>query len=349
MSERKERLGYIDLLKFFAIACVILGHCTEQITGNDFWTNPIWSFIYSFHMPLFMMLCGYFFGSSLKLSFAAMLRKKSVQLLVPSLTMTVILYGFICFTGINPFPEMLGLDVVSVINVLWFLKCVLLCYLIAYVSLKLIGNVAVSAVLTSMFFLLLPGGDIVNLNFLLPMFWIGYALNIGREWCMRHGRIMLEVSAVAFWSMIPFWSGLFTVYEVPIAIIDWHGLAFDSSNFAVAVFRFLIGLAGSIMFFMLAPWVDAKVKSLRCYPAFLSLGRATLGIYVVQTIVVECGLHMASIYLTTAQSLVFAPMLAVCGICVCYGIVIALRRWGVTRLLLLGQPSAPVPRLEPQQ
>ena len=71
-----KRIPYLDFLKFFAIASVLLGHSVEQTTGNDFWDNPTWSFIYTYHMPLFMLLCGYFFGSSLKLSFVELIKKK---------------------------------------------------------------------------------------------------------------------------------------------------------------------------------------------------------------------------------------------------------------------------------
>ena len=76
ITPRKTRIPYLDFLKFFAIASVLLGHSVEQTTGNDFWDNPIWSFIYTYHMPLFMLLCGYFFGSSLNLSFGELVKKK---------------------------------------------------------------------------------------------------------------------------------------------------------------------------------------------------------------------------------------------------------------------------------
>ena len=54
METSKARIPYLDFLKFFAIGSVLLGHSVEQLTGNDYWDNPIWSFIYTYHMPLFM-------------------------------------------------------------------------------------------------------------------------------------------------------------------------------------------------------------------------------------------------------------------------------------------------------
>ena len=80
METSKARIPYLDFLKFFAIGSVLLGHSVEQLTGNDYWDNPIWSFIYTYHMPLFMLLCGYFFGSSLKLTFGKEVRAVALAL-----------------------------------------------------------------------------------------------------------------------------------------------------------------------------------------------------------------------------------------------------------------------------
>ena len=48
----------IDLLKGFAIALVVLGHSVQFLSDNNF-ENPLFKFIYAFHMPLFMFLSGY--------------------------------------------------------------------------------------------------------------------------------------------------------------------------------------------------------------------------------------------------------------------------------------------------
>lgn len=334
-----SRIDCLDLLKFFAIACVILGHSVEQTTGDDFWTNPLWSFIYAYHMPLFMMLCGYFFSSSLRRSFGAMLRRKTIQLIVPTVTLTGLIYGLIAITGYNPVPEFFGPDLTSVVNVLWFLKCVFLCYIIAYLSIRLLKSTLFAAIATSLIFTLLPGADIVNLNFLLPMFWIGYGLYLGRDWCERHRTAILAISGVAFAAMLCFWSGTLTVYAVPIDIVDWQSLTINPSNLGVTLYRLAIGAAGSLMFFMLAAPADRLVARRRFYPTLLTIGRLTLGIYVVQTVIVECGIHIAHIYLSTAQSLVIAPLLAVCGLTLCYLCVKALRIHRLPRLLFLGETA----------
>ena len=45
MSEQSvgKRIAYIDFLKTFAIATVLLGHSVEQLSGDAFWDHPIWA------------------------------------------------------------------------------------------------------------------------------------------------------------------------------------------------------------------------------------------------------------------------------------------------------------------
>ena len=47
-----------DNLKFIMIFCVIFGHCLELINGNI--SKNIYIFIYTFHMPIFAFISGYF-------------------------------------------------------------------------------------------------------------------------------------------------------------------------------------------------------------------------------------------------------------------------------------------------
>ena len=52
-----NRLSYVDVLKGYAILLVILGHSIQN-TVLDFDGNIVFRVIYSFHMPLFMILSG---------------------------------------------------------------------------------------------------------------------------------------------------------------------------------------------------------------------------------------------------------------------------------------------------
>lgn len=67
---RNERSSYLDLVKAFAIICVVVGHCIQYGSGarylsdGSYFLNVVFKVIYSFHMPLFMLVSGYLFYNS---------------------------------------------------------------------------------------------------------------------------------------------------------------------------------------------------------------------------------------------------------------------------------------------
>ena len=55
----KERIFYFDTIKFILIYLVVLGHVLEPNRALS-WNSEIYTSIYLFHMPLFIILSGYF-------------------------------------------------------------------------------------------------------------------------------------------------------------------------------------------------------------------------------------------------------------------------------------------------
>ena len=335
----KVRIPYLDFLKFFAIASVLLGHSVEQITGNDFWDNPIWAFIYTYHMPLFMLLCGYFFGSSLKLPFVTMLKKKFVQLGIPSISAWVLMFLFVTITGYNPYPEIVDLSWLGFMNAMWFLKCVFFCYLIGWIFVKAMRNVWIAALSSTLLVHLFPIFSIDSVNFMLPMFWVGYLCNLHQPWIDKHRTPLLAGSLAAFVLMIPFWSGRLTVYMVPIDFFDWHTLSLNIENLGVTLYRLVIGIAGSMVFFLLSPWVYDRIKDCRLTPTLDRLGKCTLGLYWTQTFLLECTWHSIGLYVNTANSFWVAPLIAIFELFLCYQAVMLFRKNGYTKLLFLGEKA----------
>ncbi|MCM1138939.1 MAG: acyltransferase family protein [Muribaculum sp.] len=85
----RERVVWPDLLKCFAIFLVILGHIVATYDSRGY-SAPVNKWIYSFHMPLFMMLSGLFFKYSLSKPFKTLLKGKSVQLIVPLFAWSIV-------------------------------------------------------------------------------------------------------------------------------------------------------------------------------------------------------------------------------------------------------------------
>ena len=335
--QTRVRIPYLDFLKCFAIASVLLGHSVEQITGNDFWDNPIWSFIYSYHMPLFMFLCGYFFSSSLKRSFSELVRKKFVQLWIPSLTAFALMFLFVWLTNYNPCPELMDFSWFGFFNAVWFLKSVFFCYLIGYISLKLFHTTWIAAFISSFFVLLFPIFNTDNIDYMLPMFWLGYLCKINQSAIDKNRKKLLICSTLLFALLLIKWSGRLTVYMVPIHIVDWVNMTFEWHNFGVTIYRMIIGMVGSMFFFLLSPIVYEKIANWRITPILNNIGKCTLGIYWLQTFLLECTWHGIGLYVNTTASFVITPIIMVFELTLCYQLVLLLKRNKVTKLMILGE------------
>ena len=136
----KERNLTIDYLKAFAIVLVVLGHSLQYGLGqpNDgIFDNWLMKFIYSFHMPLFMMISGYLFGFSVKKhSFNDNLLGKLKSLLVPiafwSIPVTFIDIIKYSPERLNPW-DFFKTYLNEFIGQFWFLWSVLLCSVVVLI------------------------------------------------------------------------------------------------------------------------------------------------------------------------------------------------------------------------
>lgn len=68
-----ERIGYVDIAKAIGIISVIIGHM--------WWYQPEMNLMYSFHMPLFFLIGGFFIKR--RKSFKEIVHQKAVRLLSP--------------------------------------------------------------------------------------------------------------------------------------------------------------------------------------------------------------------------------------------------------------------------
>lgn len=97
LLEKRKRDDYLDIVKGVAIFSVVLGHCIQYGSGaefleeNLFFYNDIYRFIYSWHMPLFMLVSGYLFSFSVKRhEWSSLLKNRFNQLLLPILSWSLL-------------------------------------------------------------------------------------------------------------------------------------------------------------------------------------------------------------------------------------------------------------------
>ena len=339
MSEQLvgKRIAYIDFLKAFAIATVLLGHSVEQLSGDAFWDHPIWAFLYSFHMPLFMFVSGLFFKSALRKDFRTVLVGKLVQLGLPSVSAFLAGLAILKITGVTAIADLCEATFFGFMNSVWFLKCLFLCIMIMWPTVKVLRHDVLAAVVASVAVMLIPGCDIVNLNFMLPCFCLGFLCGSRKESIERHRRALGILAVVAFLALLPFWGGRLTVYMVPTHVLSFSPFSFDFPNLGLSVYRLAIGFAGSLVIYLAAPAVHRLIAGGK-FDAFCgTVGGTTLGIYVVQTFLLEILFHSLSICLPVMQSCLVAPLMATAELFICLGVVCLFRRFKLTRLLFLGE------------
>lgn len=95
----KNRILELDFFKGIAILLVICGHVILANLKDALDTHPVYTWIYSFHMPLFFFISGYLISYSSKNMGLKVVKKKSLTLLIPFFLWSFVLFPL--FSGNN--------------------------------------------------------------------------------------------------------------------------------------------------------------------------------------------------------------------------------------------------------
>lgn len=272
------RLAYIDALRGFAIVLVVIGHALQYgIPEPD--NNPLFRFIYAFHMPLFMFVSGFVysgFGRKIK----AELRLKSLSLLVPFIAWLPVT---LLWTELGPTPIGAGRFLANVIaspdaGGLWFLWVLFLINVIVLAGRTITPRSPLAAAwamwaILNVVALLRPQSNILGLKLLcwhLPFFLTGISLRRTRLASQLNWALAL-VSSLTFLVLSAFWVRAGTS---PLAV---HLAALPSMvQFAsLRVFNYAVAFSGILAAFS----VFAAICKARSLPWLDRLGRVSLEIY----------------------------------------------------------------------
>lgn len=318
MNSIKKRIVYIDILKLFAIFLVIWGHAVMHFQP-DFHDSYIFRTIYAFHMPLFMMLSGYFAVSSMELSPKDFFPKKFRQLLLPCLS-----WGIVCWLVITSgliegrfHLDLLGLFTgwLGVVDNFWFLKSCFICYVLAWLCWR--------------------GGR-----------YKGMALAIACILCSLQGRFFLSTMFPAFLTGIFLRrntnaeSWLYEHRSLPVILfLLLLTLKLTIINEHVYVFKLLLGLSGAISFLLLFRKMFNGVPSSSLTDELARLGGGTLGIYILQAILLEFVLPR---YLSLSENsmpviIAIMPLLSISALIICSAIVLFINRSNIFGFLMFGR------------
>lgn len=243
--DRQNNRLYLDIVKGVAIFLMLWGHCIQYCTNGefDFFENPVFKFIYSFHMPLFMLVSGYlFFFSCKRRSFSQLLLHRTQSLLQPILMCGIFNYFLTVVIYQRTITSVIDGPWIGTLGSLWFLWSVLAAGLVVAVAHYCASNIALKILI------LLVGAGVVCLFpnwamnlYMYPYFVFGFVfakyMDKLPKWLLNLKYIFLVVFPV----MLLFFKKKHYIYTTGI-------VSSDSIPELIMIdgFRWAIGLAGSI-------------------------------------------------------------------------------------------------------
>lgn len=294
MGEIEKRSAYLDIVKAFAIICVGGGHCIQYGSGNAFLVNKlyfdniIFKIIYSFHMPLFMLISGYLFAFSInKRKWSSHIAYRLKTLVVPILIWSIIPFA-LSLMNLYYYSESISLLIVvkeyvyiSLRN-LWFLWAIFLCSFVVIIVHHFFKDSIFIYILGLLLTFFISDALIyAGYKFMYPFFLIGYFYNLknGKEKYKRiyQKNISLVIIGVVFVGLLFLYEYESYIYTSGYCIIKEGKLLKQLYN---DIYRFVVGSIGSIFIMLILNkcyiYFNSKVSQVLLY-----IGQNSLGVYII--------------------------------------------------------------------
>lgn len=331
-----QRLVWADALKGCLILLVVLGHAIQQALGDACYQNHLWNIIYSFHMPAFMAVSGFFayhkngLGGGTNTLLKSLFRRFR-QLVIPFILWTIlfllinsqITWLAICQKIVYPDGGLWFLWVLFIISAIFNIGIWLsdICHIRENVVLIIIALCLVAVMV--LFDVRLFGYQFIAYYFL--FYLIGFLLHKYEGTMIIHNKLVMFLLALIwgmlawFWNMHslpPFMQGL----PIP-GTLGQYGYRFITATIAI----FVIFAASPLLLKKKTKWNKPLIY----------LGTISLGIYASHYILIG---KIAKMFLGIVLS---STIVIICsfatGILISLGIVWLFSKWKVTNQLFLGK------------
>ena len=294
--EKKERCEEIDFVRGVAIILVVLAHCIQCGNGSEYYSslhffdNAIYKVIYSFHMPLLMVISGWLFAVNInKRSILKNFMGRVKAILLPVFMWNLLL----CMRHLLSmnFIAWLKNYLYTSITTFWFLWAVF------YASIGMLFIHALSkkkvmemVLLIISFIITFVTPDILNAEcykFMWPCFVMGFYAN-------KNKKIITDgLSKIAKFRWIAVSLGVF-LFIVGILLYNRESYIYTSGwtllnksdSFRMLLtdgYRVLLGCIGSGLCIWLSKVITKCFSGKWSIKVVNSLGKSSLGIYIVST------------------------------------------------------------------
>lgn len=323
MNEEKKRELLPDVLRGFAIFLVVMGHSIQEGSGSTFlmesgyFDDRLYQLIYSFHMPLFMLISGWLAwpginAADTKQSRVLLLKKRVQSLLIPVFGWTAFDFIRIFFEHeIKGYPHLgVGQGVIqfflNALQNLWFLWAVFWCFVIVYgIHFYFKDSILLYVFGFIMIFFIPDGLGLGAYKYMMPYYILAYYAHGWSRCSFDSGKsgktdyVWRQLQAIYHkspWLLTAVMGILFTALFVPFFTRDsliyltgykligkdiWNQLKTDC-------YRMLIGFVGSGFVIMVWKQLLGIWKGYH-FPILARLGRDSMGIYIVSGYILILG------------------------------------------------------------
>lgn len=309
----KPRLDYFDIAKLLAIIVVIYGHCIQHYLDHSPLLSTVYLLIYSFHMPLFMLISGYFSYNSLKLSFKSFIKKKSVQLLLPYVSWQIL--SIIVKFFLN------DIDAGSIIRYdFWFLISLYICSLLGWCLCHLQRPYQVIFLLLT---LIITQVSLFRLKDMYPCFLLGLLLFNKEKVVFTDKKYLCIISFVLYCVL-----AYFTLDE------NFFNVDFTFNGILKQLNIIIVGVSASIFIIKICQYVETNI------PSFIKkVGQQTLVIYLIQSIlftITKDIINFSNVSQVILYLLIF-PLIVMLFCIISLSVISLINHSSVCSLLLLGK------------
>ncbi len=269
----------LDFCKGVLICLVVFGHTLQFFAygGRGFWSDPIFKFIYMFHMPLFIGISGYLAFGSIQRSAAGPFIAARIQTYLVPIFAWAIVYKVGEFLLFRP-TSLRALPVATLheaIDSLWFVWSVFAALVLTMLVARNARRFFLPAyILSCVVVWLVPDhGNLFLFKYVYPFFQLGYLL-AARAW--KPGPLpnwFLGVASVVTVAAYLKWNTSTYIYNSKMAL--------TAENARNILLRYIAGVAASaLMFAIIRGWHERAGAATRS--ALGALGRGSLYIYILQ-------------------------------------------------------------------
>ena len=304
--------------------------------------NDLFRFIYSWHMPLFMLVSGYLFSFSVKRhDLKDLIASRFNQLIIPMLSWALLITIILCASGGS--SSIFARDLIKhFLNDSWFLWAIFYNSLLVLAVRKLFAdNILVYAGLFVLTFIVPDSLNASLYKFMYPFFVSAYLYGTGKaselvNYISRNRGVALLLTVIVYIWLFSMYGYYAYIYTSGYAVVGFQSHVVMEWKFWNDIYRMVIGFAGSAMLMLLMRIIyDHNKKNMECVLNYMQkIGVASLAIYIISGYL--NGYVLPKICHNFELNYMVTILETILVISVCYGGFLLIRKWRIANRFLLG-------------